>query len=396
MSRLVPSLHPIFILKSKSLQKWRRQLSNRGYHVGHFILNPTQVAIPNDRPRYYCVAVMLQHSSSNNDDLRSDENYNNDKDNSLVGNCNINNDTLNNKKDTKFLSSLYLSRENKEEEEEEKGEEEEIRKERTLRRDKKANSLERGNNNNHHNNNTDNFQSSPSLIHTDISPLGVLSSEKLQQAENRNFIAPISDFLINDNNSNNNNEQLIVPESVLKRDASWCFDIVTPSDRRSACFTSSYGRYVRGTGSVLYTGDDEFEKEVEEVKKMKKQKEGKEKEEEEALMSKVVEIQNDEEKINENGHSVSTKQTIFPLISPNERTFDKDWLSHRISNFSSKNLRYFSGMEMSKLFGFSSFQFPTLDKCNERQRRKLMGNSLNVRVASRVAEIGLRGLFFSK
>ena len=38
----------------------------------------------------------------------------------------------------------------------------------------------------------------------------------------------------------------------LSASASWFFDVVTPSSKRSACFTQSYGVLVCGTGSVLY------------------------------------------------------------------------------------------------------------------------------------------------
>lgn len=46
---------------SSSFQRWRSVLADRGYHVGHFHLSPTQVLLPNDRPRYYCVAVHNDH-----------------------------------------------------------------------------------------------------------------------------------------------------------------------------------------------------------------------------------------------------------------------------------------------------------------------------------------------
>jgi tRNA (cytosine38-C5)-methyltransferase len=55
----------------------------------------------------------------------------------------------------------------------------------------------------------------------------------------------------------------------------------------------------------------------------------------------------------------------------------------------SKDLRYFSGREMAQLFGFpDTFDFPP--SCTPKQQWKLMGNSINVRVAARVLELGLR------
>jgi len=53
----------------------------------------------------------------------------------------------------------------------------------------------------------------------------------------------------------NDNLQLRVPDKLLSSNAASCFDIVTPQDQHSSCFTNSHGQYVRGTGSVLHFGD---------------------------------------------------------------------------------------------------------------------------------------------
>mmetsp|Transcript_15268 Transcript_15268/g.31395 ORF Transcript_15268/g.31395 Transcript_15268/m.31395 type:complete len:435 (+) Transcript_15268:271-1575(+) len=47
-------------------------------------------------------------------------------------------------------------------------------------------------------------------------------------------------------------EPYAVGVATLEKDAAWCFDIVRCSDERSACFTRSYSRFVKGTGSVLF------------------------------------------------------------------------------------------------------------------------------------------------
>jgi tRNA (cytosine38-C5)-methyltransferase len=100
-----------------------------------------------------------------------------------------------------------------------------------------------------------------------------------------------------------------------------------------SCFTSSYGRYIRGTGSIVYD-DLNFE---------------------------------------------ST------LVSPEERDFQEDWTE----NYDLSKLRYFSGTELARLFGFSdNFSFPS--DCTTRQQWKLIGNSLNIKVTSRIVELGLR------
>ena len=38
----------------------------------------------------------------------------------------------------------------------------------------------------------------------------------------------------------------------MSKDAAWCFDIVEGRHARTACFTRSYSRFVRGTGSILF------------------------------------------------------------------------------------------------------------------------------------------------
>lgn len=155
-------------------------------------------------------------------------------------------------------------------------------------------------------------------------------------------------------------DSLRVPEKLLNSNASWCFDIVTPNDRRSrfvygssnesfarylklislfvcffSCFTSSYGRYIRGTGSILYD-DPNFQ---------------------------------------------------VKLLKPDQREFQQDWGK----DYDFSKLRYFSGLELSRLFGFrEDFSFPS--NCTTKQQWKLVGNSLNVRVASRLVELGLRSM----
>ena len=150
--------------------------------------------------------------------------------------------------------------------------------------------------------------------------------------------APIVDFLDEDSSDKS---LLRVPEKLLERDASWCFDIVTPQSCRSACFTSGYGKFVRGTGSVLYTG--------------------------------VIEAET---------------ASNLALQRPDDRIFDANWME----GMDAKHLRYFSGTEMARLFGFDdSFRFPP--GTTLKQQWKLMGNSLNVRIASRLCQLVLQVAF---
>ena len=72
-------------------------------------------------------------------------------------------------------------------------------------------------------------------------------------------------------------------------------------------------------------------------------------------------------------------------MAPSEREFEKDWAK----DLDLSKLRYFSGKEMARLMGFrDSFSFPPSHTV--KQQWKLLGNSLNVRVASRLVELGFR------
>jgi tRNA (cytosine38-C5)-methyltransferase len=245
---------------SNSCQRWRKVLANRGYAIGHFHLTPTQVGLPNDRPRYYCVAVLDKSLPDNTED---------------------------------YSSSLrsHLQKES-------------------------------------------NVESTPPAISKHIPELDVIIQESETSASTS--LPPIATFLDNKTNSNSRFEELRIPDKVLQSNSAWCFDIVTPKDRRSACFTSSYGKFNKGTGSVLYEDID---------------------------------------------------NTSFKLVAPEEREFDKNWAN----DIDMSKLRYFSGLEMSRLMGFSTnFSFPP--SLPVKQQWKLLGNSLNVRLSARIAELGLKVL----
>lgn len=147
--------------KSNSFQRWQAVLADRGYCVGHFHLSPTQINIPNDRPRYYCVAISRRGIPS--DDSSTD----------------------------KPSLRAYLRHE--------KG---------------------TGNNNDD--------QLAISLA---IPELGV-HKEKDMDIIPSSDTRPISSFL-----DSTVDGSLKVPEKVLKTNAAWCFDVVTPSDRRSRFVT---------------------------------------------------------------------------------------------------------------------------------------------------------------
>lgn len=216
---------------SMSCHKWRKTLAHRNYLVCHFELSPTDVGIPNDRPRYFCVALRRERVN---------------KDGPLASYCVSENFDEPVEKMVQGLTSFHVP-------------------------------------------------ASVSMISEYVDP-GSISESLLR-----------------------------IPKSVLNRNSSWCFDIVTPSSTRSACFTSSYGKFVRGTGSILYSGNKAMD-----------------------------------------------------LESPESRKYDSDWLD---GIDAAQELRYFSGTELSRLFGFSpQFSFP--HDVSLKQQWKLIGNSLNVKVAS--------------
>ncbi|XP_056155277.1 tRNA (cytosine(38)-C(5))-methyltransferase isoform X2 [Lampris incognitus] len=122
---------------------------------------------------------------------------------------------------------------------------------------------------------------------------------------------------------------LLTPKTLLRY--ALLMDIVTPACRRSVCFTKGYGHYVEGTGSVLQSC---VETEMESV-------------------FKALDQLSEEEKL----------QQLVRL-----------------------KLRYFTPREIANLMGFpQSFTFP--DQISIKQRYRVLGNSLNVRVVARLLQL---------
>lgn len=250
--QLLPTVPSIVVLenvvgfeRSQSFSLFQKVLQERNYRCCHFILQPNQVGIPNDRPRFYSVAIQSDFVKLKND-------------------------------------SWYYKY----------------------------------------------FVTPPSAhsdvtIHTEIPELGVLSTDSISE----NNLPMLQEFL-----DDLPDPRLAIPEKVHQKRAAWCLDIVTPDQRRTSCFTSGYGKFMRGTGSVLYTGDGNFE-----------------------------------------------------LIAPEQREYDPDW----DEGLDWTKARYFSGQELARLFDFSKdFSFPPTLTLG--QQWKLVGNSLNARVAARLLELAWR------
>lgn len=125
-------------------------------------------------------------------------------------------------------------------------------------------------------------------------------------------------------------EKFLLPPKTLLRYA-LLMDIVRPTCRRSVCFTKGYGHYVEGTGSVLQSC---METELE-------------------TAFKDLEQLSDEEKLKQ---------------------------------LSRLRLRYFTPREIANLMGFpKTFTFP--ENITTKQRYRVLGNSLNVLVVSRLIKL---------
>lgn len=195
---------------------------------------------------------------------------------------------------------------------------------------------------------------------------------------------------------------LQIPEKLRKSYSSWCFDIATPHHERTSCFTHSYGKFIRGTGSILYTGP---------------------------LSSGGAGAGGGSDTSLDGNNDNAQSVDRFRLAPPEERSFDASW-SDGIDW--ERDIRYLSGTEIARLMGFPvaepaavviggdacpekrlessvatatgelammdgngeesirKFSFP--EECIMKRQWKLLGNSLNVRVAARVAEMGIRSV----
>eukprot|EP00527_Entomoneis_sp_CCMP2396_P009421 CAMPEP_0198138966 /NCGR_PEP_ID=MMETSP1443-20131203/2311_1 /TAXON_ID=186043 /ORGANISM="Entomoneis sp., Strain CCMP2396" /LENGTH=514 /DNA_ID=CAMNT_0043800923 /DNA_START=73 /DNA_END=1617 /DNA_ORIENTATION=+ len=266
---------------SRSCQDFRTVLKSRNFHLAEFHLTPTQVQLPNDRPRYFCVAVRLPSPVAATATKTTETTKGNDDD------C----------MSTQQLLQKYFSSPN---------------------------------------------DTAPPKLHTSIPELGVTAADsgkilpQIKEILDQNSKeSSLSASQSTSTSTDHLHHALRIPNKVLERNSAWCFDIVNPQSTRSACFTSGYGRFIKGTGSILYTGNISF--------------------------------------------------VSLELVAPQDREFDNNsWLS----KIEKQDLRYFSGMEMARLFGFDpSFSFP--QDCTIKQQWKLVGNSLNSRLAARLIKLGL-------
>ena len=130
-----------------------------------------------------------------------------------------------------------------------------------------------------------------------------------------------------------------LPPALLARDAAWCLDVVdAESTAPTACFTRSYGRFARGTGSVL----------------------------------------------NVTPGAPSLAALGLARADPAARVFGDGWKAKL-------DLRFFAPKEIANLLGFpATFAFPA--NVATKARWAAVGNSLHVGAAAAVVAEALRDL----
>lgn len=134
---------------------------------------------------------------------------------------------------------------------------------------------------------------------------------------------------------------LVLSSQQLEKTAAYCLDIVRPEEYRCACFTKAYGRYLKGSGSVLKFKDS----------------------------SQTVES-------NESALSAKEEQKERQIEEQKEQKEQKEWYKYEEGC-----LRLFSPREVSALLGFPPvFSMP--EYITARQAYALLGNSVHVGVVS--------------
>jgi site-specific DNA-cytosine methylase len=370
-----------------SFDTWRRALSKRNYLVGHFHLDPTHVGIPNNRPRHYTVAflgrrscreVATEEAGGENRSALSCDGLEHEEHRHQDGGGKI-----------PQPLPYFLENDNGE-----------MSCEHLFCRESPP---------------------GPPIIHRGkkTPPLSSLSSfldVDLPPRCNTRDRPPATSTVGVPSSSTEKRAALQIPEKIRTSSSSWCFDIASPCQGRvTSCFTHSYGKFVRGTGSILYTGPN--------------------------IDNGEGAADTDGEKKHRPGRNGDCPIDRFTLEAPQERTYDGSWSDDLDWDL---HMRYFSGTEIARLMGFPTaeppfvappvasacpsvmnsqidvasspssssssggkasivgvngqrddlscrtFSFPK--DCSVKQQWKLLGNSLNVRVAASVAEIGIRSV----
>jgi len=121
-------------------------------------------------------------------------------------------------------------------------------------------------------------------------------------------------------------------DTLLSTSAAWCLDIQAPHTKYTSCFTKSYGRYIKGTGSVLLCVEEGTTDNTEKM--------------EQEVLAYI--------------HQQNTTNTND---GDQKRQYDSHWWSQVQAQFPDVNikLRYFTPRELLRLFGFpETFHFAIL------------------------------------
>lgn len=164
--------------------------------------------------------------------------------------------------------------------------------------------------------------------------------------------------------------------------ACWCWDIVRRGSTASSCFTKAYGRYHKGTGSIV----------------LEKQRIASSREDNHPLQPPVDSNSSAPTTISTcelSGEAEEDKVCATEGFA--ERQFDSGWLDRLLASEGSDiELRYFTPQELLRLFGFQDdFFFPpsysVRSRSGEREEEltarkcyELIGNSINITVSSAV------------
>jgi tRNA (cytosine38-C5)-methyltransferase len=223
-------------------------------------------------------------------------------------------------------------------------------------------------------------------------------------------------------------EMLQIPEKFRSSSSSWCYDIVTPRHHCTACFTHSYGKFIRGTGSILYTGPIKGEgaADLDDKEDLTNDIDGSggdgdDGEREDSNNTNYITVRLAAAKTITTAKEDTPSIDQFKLVPPDERKFDASWSKDLDWD---NHMRYLSGNEIARLMGFPVVEKPAIlcdgttckakvnldvetipaggerslrefsfpPDCTMKQQWKMLGNSLNVRVAAFVAEIGIQSM----
>ena len=178
------------------------------------------------------------------------------------------------------------------------------------------------------------------------------------------------------NPANDTIDAFLVPKHTLEASGSFSFDIVTSSSQRSACFTHSYYRYMKGTGSILLMDKDLAKKKFAGHTN--------------SLDYMISTQKHEDVLVNGTGISNVDKKRKRGEC---EKTVDEDapgqsrgtlpWYDPFVNK-----LRYFSPNEIASLLGFpSTFEFPT--GVSLKKQYALVGNSLHVSLVTELLKLFL-------